>query len=93
MNIPEKFTLKIGAILWKVEQVEESEIDSDYPCSGDTSHVRQTIRLNRNLSDEMKEQTLFHEIFHALDIELDHNAVEMLATLLHQVLKENKLLA
>ena len=89
MTIPE--TLKIGAIIWKIRQVEPSEIDCDTVSSGSTSHETQTILINRYLSPEMKEQTLIHEILHAVNLQMEHNAVEMLATILHQVLSENEL--
>jgi hypothetical protein len=89
MNIPQ--TIKIGAINWKILLVEPSDIDPDSVSSGSSSHETQTIMINRYLSAEMKEQTLLHEILHAVDLQMEHNAVEMLATLLHQVLTENKL--
>lgn len=90
MKIPSK--LKIGGVVWNVKEVDALEMDVDNTTSGDTCHEIQTIRLRKNLSPEMKEQTFFHELFHAMDLQLEHNAVELLAIIFHQVLKENKLL-
>lgn len=44
------------------------------------------------MTQEMKEVTLIHEILHCLDLEMEHNAVEMLSQSLYQIFKENDLL-
>ncbi len=90
MKIPT--TLKIGAITWQVKQVPSSEIDCVDHTSGDQSEVTQTIRISQELSQEMKEVTLFHEVLHCIDNQLDHDLVELLSQALYQVLVENNLL-
>lgn len=84
--------MKIGAITWTIKQVEEAEIDCDGRTIGDQSESTQLIRIARNLSPEMKEEVLIHEILHCINPQLDHGTVEMVAKALHQVLKENNLL-
>ncbi len=91
MKIPKK--LKIGALWYEVKEVNPSEIDCDAHVSGDTSNHRQDIRLSKHLpTQEMKEVTLFHEILHCINCEMDHEVLEYLAQAFYQVLKENKLL-
>lgn len=91
MKIPTK--LKIGALWYKVVQVDPSQIDVDSFHTGDCDDHTQTIRISKIVSQEMKEVTLIHEILHSIDMQLDHDLVELLSQALYQVLKENKLLA
>ena len=87
MKIPAK--LKIGAIWWEIREVASRELDSDEVLCGDMSPEDQLIRINKNLSREMKELTLIHEVLHCIDLEMEHNAVEMLANTIHQIIVEN----
>lgn len=89
MKIPPK--IKINNIWWTIKEVLGSEIDSDDVVCGDQSAITQTIRINKDMSPEMKEVTLIHEIIHCIDGELDHNLVEMISSCLHQVITENNL--
>mgnify|MGYP001609705458 CR=1 FL=1 len=90
MQIPD--TLKIGALWYKVIQVDSSQIDVDSFHTGDCDDHTQTIRISKSISQEMKEVTLIHEILHAIDMQLDHDLVELLSSAIYQVLKENNLL-
>lgn len=85
--IPAK--LKIGAITYQVKEVEAAEIDCDNHCAGDQSDHTQVIRIAKNLSPEMKEVTLLHEILHCIDGQLDHDLVELISGALYQVIAEN----
>ena len=89
MKIPSK--IKIGAIWWKIKEVEPTELDIENETCGDQAETTQLIRINRSLSKEMKELTLLHEVLHCIDGQLDHNLVELLSSSLHQVISENKL--
>lgn len=91
MKIPTR--IKICALWYDVKQVNPSEIDSESFHAGDCDDHTQTIRISKTMSQEMKEVTLLHEILHAIDIQLDHDLVELLSQALYQVLKENKLLS
>lgn len=87
MRIPD--TIKIGAITWTVEQVAPDDFD-DQRC-GETDHIKCRIRINRDLLDDVKALTLLHELFHAINGEMNHSDVEMMSSVLHQVLTENDL--
>jgi len=83
--------LKIGAIWWKVKEVVSSEIDCDEYTAGDQSDQTQTIRIDKNLSPEMKQAVLLHEIIHCINGQLEHDIVETISLGLFQVLRDNKL--
>jgi len=85
MKIPKTF--KIGALHWKVVFVPANELQKD--C-GEMDRSRQTIRINKDLTQEMKEATFLHELIHICEVEMDHSHVETLSILLHQVLSEKK---
>jgi len=90
MKIPNK--LKIGALWYEVKEVSPFEIDCD-GASGDASTHRQDIRISNSLkTQEMKEVTLFHEILHCINIQIEHESVEYIAQAMYQVLRENDLL-
>ena len=84
MLIPEE--IRIGAIVWKIELVDPYTLDCEAGVQGDTTPNKQRIRINRDLSIEMQQQTLIHELLHAVNLEMPHEEVEMLATLLHQII-------
>lgn len=91
MQIPGR--IKVGAIWYTIRQVGQSQIDTESCATmGDCDYQTQTIRIAEGVSQEMKEVTLFHEILHAVDCQLDHDLVELLAQSLYQVFKENKML-
>lgn len=50
------------------------------------------ISIRKDLMDTQRESTLFHEIFHVLNSELDHVILDGLAEQLYQVLKDNRML-
>jgi Zn-dependent peptidase ImmA (M78 family) len=95
MKIPK--TLKIGGMKWKV--IEDKGLrNSDK--SGLAVFADQTIRIDTDSSEQMKWQTLIHEIIHVLfwqggiDIKIgneqtEEEIVENLAHDLHQVLVDN----
>lgn len=89
MIIPDK--LKIGACWWKIQEVDEAEIDCDEHVIGDQSFPNQLIRLSKTLTPEMKSLTLLHEILHCINGQLEHDMVEVLSNQLHQVILDNNL--
>jgi hypothetical protein len=88
MHIPEH--IRIGAITWTVEQVPSIELGDDEKC-GDCDHSLARIRLNRDMLDDLKALTFLHELLHAINNEMEHSEVEMVSTLLLQVLTESDL--
>jgi len=88
MRIPKQ--LKIGGHLFKVSIKNEwGNSDND---KGVTNWDTGEITLSGGMTPTQIESTLFHEIFHALNGEIDHSLVESLSQQIYQVLKDNKLL-
>ena len=85
MKIPRK--LKIGAHNYTIK-----EIDGIIESGNRNSEHRHSILLNKRLCQTEKETTLFHEILHAINNELNETDVEFLTQALYQVLKDNNLL-
>lgn len=90
MIIPKK--IKIGAIWWKVKFVPAGDISDTEMVSGNQSNQIQTIKLDKDASREMQEETFIHEILHCMNDQLGHQEVEWLAQSLYQVFTENKML-
>jgi hypothetical protein len=90
MKIPK--TLRVGGHTIKVDC---SKTLSDR--AGDWDPTKNLIRLSKDLTQSQREVTLFHELFHAFNSELDnlnlgHVMLEGLSQQLYQVLADNKLL-
>lgn len=84
MKIPKQ--LRVGSHTYEVKQIEELD-----KC-GATNRDNNVISLGANLPPDQKEATLIHEIFHAINNELDHTLLDSLAEQWYSVLKENNLL-
>jgi hypothetical protein len=54
--------------------------------------VKHTITLDDELTGSQLNVTLLHEIFHAINNELDHTILDSLGEQLYQVLSDNHLL-
>jgi len=84
MKIPKEFTL--GAITWKVEQK-----DNLLGAYGATYLGKGIVELLKDLPKPIKEQTMCHELVHAIlfamgkpQAEHDETFVDGFATFLHQ---------
>jgi hypothetical protein len=85
MKIPRSFNL--AGIRWTVE--ETSHISDMGHCDSESA----TIRLRKDLSDQVKASTFCHELQHAIRFTLghdEHNEVEVdqQGNLLHQFLEQ-----
>ena len=92
MKIEQK--LLIGNLIYNVTEVDDSELNNSL---GETNTIKQTIKIDKNLSQNHKEQVLIHEIMHACndvfgESEMSHLFLDSFAKQLYQVLKDNKLL-
>ena len=57
--------VKIGAVIWTLEENEDDlEDDNNW---GDTNSRRFRIRIHRDLPPSKKRETLLHELIHACD--------------------------
>lgn len=83
MKVPA--TLKIGAHRFRVKV---AKLDK---C-GELDREKSTIFLADWLSPTQRDVTLIHEIFHAINNELDHALLDSLSEQLYQVLQDNRLL-
>jgi hypothetical protein len=95
MRIPKTFQL--GGFTWKVEQVSGSQDSNPTDWVGRTIQGSLTIQIRKEMPQELKEQTFFHELLHACffaqgktsDLH-DEREIDSLATLLHQAMKTAK---
>jgi hypothetical protein len=85
VTIPE--FIIIGDIRYNVHFVDR--IDDDDSC-GESCRVTNTIKICSKLSDENKELTFWHEVLHLINGELEESEVDMLAVLIHQVIKQTE---
>lgn len=101
MEIPQ--TVKIGGFVWSVE--ENEKVAAEGNVYGSTHHTKQRIFLEPNETPQKKEQTLLHEILHAIwhqtglgkrfigdQSKIEEEIVHALSMSLYQVLKDNNML-
>ncbi len=91
MIIPKK--LKIGGHVYKV--ILDGKIKAGTSMGqncGQLNRFDGMISVNKNLIRTEQEETLFHEIFHAMNNEINEALVESLSQQWYQVLKDNNLL-
>lgn len=94
MDIPK--TIKVGGIIYTVEEKPFVEIDQDRNYQGACLYQKTQIEILDSLSEDRKEQTLIHEVTHAIFYEAgfeeqDEDMINRVAIVLHQVLKDNNL--
>ena len=86
--------IKIGGMEYQVKEVKFGESNGDVTL-GECYFETADILINENLSDNRKEQTLFHEMVHAMlfeagSIEYDNEElVNQLGLIMYQVFKDN----
>ena len=94
MNIKQ---IKILATEYKVEEVEQ--IDKYERLLGQIQYTEQKIKIDKNISEDMKREVLIHEILHGIleklgynELNDDEQKVQSIASTLYSVLKENKII-
>lgn len=89
MNIPDE--IKIGGYLVSVDFT--NNIMTDRGRIGEYKPRTQTIAIDKDCSKQQSEETLIHEILEAItsiyDISIEHKDLSNMATVLHQVIKDN----
>ena len=95
MNIKK---IKILATEYEIEEVEQ--IDKYQRLLGQIEYIEQKIKIDKNISEDMKKETLIHEILHGTleklglnEINEDEQKVHSIASTMYLVLKENKLIS
>jgi hypothetical protein len=86
MNIPSK--LKIGGHIYSIELVDPELLSND--C-GEQNRARNTIKIRNDLPQSQLEETLIHEVLHAINGDLKEETVDFLAMAIYQILVDNKL--
>ncbi|MEX0380452.1 ImmA/IrrE family metallo-endopeptidase [Leuconostoc sp. MS02] len=91
-------SIKVGAIDYKIEIVHLENNEDGDTLLGHCDYVTNTIQINEKSSKERQEQTLYHELVHAIlfessNVEFEDNErlVDSLGLMLHQIIKNNKL--
>lgn len=85
--------VKVGGITYDVEY-KELEVDDEGVQLGWCKKTETLIEINNhNISEQLQEQTLIHEIMHAVfvgaGLEDEEDTVNRVSLVLHQVLKDN----
>lgn len=84
--------LKIGGHIYTIKIVNTTQIDGEKnDCMGFCDKIKCEIRLSNDLNETQLEETLLHEILHAINNVMSHELTESLGHSLHQVIKDNKL--
>jgi hypothetical protein len=65
---------------------------NDIEDLGQTDHEAQEVLTKESLSQEMKEATFIHEVFHTLNTTIDHTLLDSLSTQMFQVLKDSSII-
>ncbi|MBU7455687.1 ImmA/IrrE family metallo-endopeptidase [Leuconostoc fallax] len=91
-------SIKVGAIDYKIEITHLDKNDNGDILLGQCDYITNTIQINEESSKERQEQTLYHELVHALFFESSNNEfqdnerlVDSVGLMLHQVVKNNQL--
>lgn len=86
--------IKIGGMEYQVKEIEFNNVDDDVTL-GECRFETAEILINEKISDSRKEQTLFHEMVHAMlfeagSVEYDNEEmVNQLGLIMYQVFKDN----
>ncbi len=82
--------INILGVIYQVNEVDV--VDKEELCKGKINYLTNEIRIDKGLVQSAKEQTLMHEILHAVfdllglgELNADENKVQGIATALHHV--------
>lgn len=93
MNIPA--AIRIDGIDYRVEHSDAPVLVDRQECLGSIDYITTTIKLSNEQSEQAKQQTLLHEVFHGLmrckglQVEDEELLVDMLSRGMYQVLEDN----
>ncbi len=90
--VPSK--VKVAGIEYNVSEI--NRLVEDYGLQGQVFYHKGLIKIDANMSNDKKQQTFVHELFHAILNEAgydeqDEDLVNRVSIVLYQVLKDNKL--
>lgn len=86
--------IKVGGVEYKIKQKQFVEIDEDRNYQGCCDYRRTEIQVLDSLSNERKEDVMWHELTHAIFYEAgfedqDEDMVNRVAKVMAQVVKDN----
>lgn len=87
--------VKIGGITYDIEQKESVEVNQDKNYYGVCNFKNAIIEISNTVNEQRQEQTLIHEIMHAvfyeagIELENEEEIVNRASLVWYQVLKEN----
>lgn len=91
MNIPSK--VKVGGLVYDVSFEERLLDDENTKVYGIIDYNNLTIKLEKLYSQQKNEQSLWHEIVHAIcveyNVEIEDEDVDRIGCGLYQVIKDN----
>lgn len=87
-------TIKIGGLVYSIEKVEKLQNDELIEgLAGIIDYTKLTIRLEKDLHEQMLNQTLIHEITHGAfeeaGLEQDEDTVNKISKVFFQILLDN----
>lgn len=87
--------IKVGGIVYDVELKEVVEINQDRNYYGSCDYKSAKIEIANTINEQRQEQTLIHEVMHAvfdeagISLENEEDIVNRLSLVWYQVLKDN----
>lgn len=84
MNIPDK--LKVGGIFYSVRIMEPEDVSDK--IGGQINTERCVIKVLKG-DPQFMQETFLHELFHAINMEIEEEKIEFLAQAMMQVLVDN----
>ncbi|MEC2070328.1 hypothetical protein [Alkalihalophilus marmarensis] len=86
--------IKVGGVIYTVKELPVVDIGGDRNYSGACDYNQTTIELEEGLSDERKNDVLFHEITHAIFYEAgfaeqDEDMINRVGKVISQVFNDN----
>lgn len=88
--------IDILGVTYRVTEVEQVD-KTNYLVDGEIDYDKQTISIKKNISNERKNEILWHEIIHGIcehlrieEIQKNEHLVQCLGNAIYQVQKRNK---
>lgn len=83
--------IKIGHLIYRIVEVES--VNKFEPRKGEIDYYQRQIRIDKDMTEQDKKETLLHEIIHGIDdlmgIELDESQTRKLGVGLTTVIQDN----
>ena len=79
--------IKIGVVTYTIKEVEDDQLGDE--AIAQHFRAKDEIRVLKGLSENQKSVVLWHEIFHAINGELDEVAVDALAQAMALLFMDN----